>query len=111
MRGKRGGVAGSQPISTAVRRAAEAQIDFGDLTPYLTFALTNCAIVPKAATNFCISAVSHLKGRPSLSTVHAAAILILIGCIYPHHSSVASGQGFCFSCSLFCVLKFEQLQL
>jgi hypothetical protein len=33
-----GGVAGSQPMSTAVHRTVTgAQINFGDLTPYLTY--------------------------------------------------------------------------
>jgi len=40
MRG-RGGVAGSQPMSTAVHMERGAQINFGDLPPYLTYALTS----------------------------------------------------------------------
>ncbi len=35
-----GGVAGSQPMSTAVYNAKRAQISCGDLTPYLTYGLT-----------------------------------------------------------------------
>jgi hypothetical protein len=34
--GRGGGFAGSQPLSTAVHNAHGAQINFGDLTPYLT---------------------------------------------------------------------------
>ncbi len=37
MRGVGEGVAGSQPMSTAVHNARGAQINFGDLTPYLTY--------------------------------------------------------------------------
>jgi hypothetical protein len=35
-----GRIAGSQPMSTAVHNALGAQINFGDLPPYLTFACT-----------------------------------------------------------------------
>jgi hypothetical protein len=38
MRGRGGGVAGFQPTSTAVHNTTHgAQINFGDLTPYLTY--------------------------------------------------------------------------
>ncbi len=42
--GGRGGVAGSQPKSTAVYTGA--QINFGDLTPYLTMSLGLFTVIP-----------------------------------------------------------------
>ncbi len=60
-----GRVAGSQPISTAVQKshALGVQINFGDLTPYLTYAWPRwpksvckfrsniCTVFPKLALN------------------------------------------------------------
>ncbi len=54
-----GRVAGSQPMSTAVHSAHGVQINFGDLTPYLTYGINyTCKIrhdtVPVHILYFCI---------------------------------------------------------
>jgi hypothetical protein len=77
-----GGVAGSQPMRTAVHTSSDigAQINFGDLTPYLTYAphlFFSRELVPLISSHPAQSIVAKIfTSEPVLLNVYGAPELI-----------------------------------